>query len=150
MPTSKDTKKKNSRNNIFENSKRDAGIYLFVYVILPIFAIVFTIAKKSNNNLLAYSFCYLSIMINAFECLYDITNRWSREKSIKNAKLFWMAIPVIIIIIYSLSQFIGTLMMEKVLFNFDWIFISYSITIFIALFDGIRCFSRDITLSNNA
>ena len=136
-----------SKSNIFNNNKLDAFLYFVVYIVVPIVTIVFAMAKISEENLLESALCYLTILTTSLASFYDITNRWEKTKSFMNTKLVIMAIPIIIVSIYSFSQIISILTLGYIL-PADGLYYVYGITVLITLIEGIRCILRDLALTS--
>ena len=136
-----------TKSNIFKFKKYDGILYLFFYIAIPIIvtAISLTVFPKDE---MAIVYFYLTILISAFNALYDIVNRWNfDEKTMTNAKLFFMGVSVIVIVGYCLVEIIGMLISKWFPYRADWILCAYFVAVVIALWDIIACFSRDIALA---
>lgn len=131
--------------NIFSLKKIDGVAYLLLYIVLPI--IVTGISLYAfPSDMVAGIYCYVTILISAFNCLYDAGNRWlSEEKSKRNAKLFIIICFVGVVAVYCLTVILGTLIAKDGWLRiFDWILFAYVFANVIALIDIVECFTLDM------
>ena len=57
-------------NNIFHCNKGDGVAYLVLYIIIPVLITALSLANMSKTDEIAEIYCYISIMISAFNCIY--------------------------------------------------------------------------------
>ena len=138
--------KKNWINgNIFKYNKVDGGAYLFFYVLIPIIVTVVSL-NVSETDYTAIAYCYLSILISAFNCLYDSANRWNAEQSTVNVKLFCMMLANVIIVGYCLVVIFWVLVLSDTTCRMDAILYVYLFSVAISVGDIIACYSKDMAL----
>lgn len=133
--------------NIFNFKKGDGIAYLSLYVVIPCFVTILSLANYPSDNS-AKIYCYISIFINAVNCIYDAFNRWDNEKSKKNGKLFFMMLGAFIVTIYCTFVILSMAIWTKSGIRQDAFLCSYLIVIAIALIDVICCFTKEIAWWN--
>jgi len=132
--------------NIFRNNKVDGTLYLFFYIIIPVLVAIISL-KVSDSEHTAIVYCYLSILISTFNCLYDSGNRWiSGKKTFHNVKLFLMMVSNIVIAIYCLFVIFYVLILKDIGCRIDWILCIYLISMTIASIDIISCYVKDMAI----
>lgn len=131
-------------NNIFHCSKGDGVAYLVLYIIIPVLITTLSLANMSKTDKVAEIYCYISIMISAFNCIYDGANRWDKGKSIRNTKIFLIHMCNGIIALYCIAEVLQMTLLGNVLFENEYIFLIYFIAIAIALHDIYMCFGQDL------
>ena len=141
-----------TEHNIFNDRKIDASLYLVLYIIVPVIVTYVSLQTLSGAENSAAMYCYLTILISAAGCLYDIINRWESVKSLKNTKLFLMLIPVGVVGSYCLYRMIciGVLSGAASSSRTDHILYCYLITVVIASVDSFICFARNMALMSCA
>lgn len=131
-------------NNIFHCNKGDGVAYLVLYIVIPVLITALSLITMSKTDKIAEIYCYLSIMISAFNCIYDGANRWDKVKSGRNAKLFLIFICNVIVALYCIIEILQIFLLKKVIFKLEYIFLIYIVVIAVALYDLYICFGQDI------
>ena len=131
-------------NNIFHCSKGDGVAELVLYIIIPVLITTLSLANMSKTDKVAEIYCYISIMISAFNCIYDGANRWDKGKSIRNTKIFLIHMCNGIIALYCIAEVLQMTLLGNVLVENEYIFLTYFIAIAIALHDIYMCFGQDL------
>lgn len=136
--------------NIFRFRKVDAVFYFFLYILAPILLTAISLWTLNADNIAKSEYCFLTIIISAFNCMYDCFNRWdSTEKSIVNTKLFIIGVSTIVIIVYCIVKcFVGLSAGNINVVHCDWILWIYLFPSLIALIDIIACFIKNMALHN--
>ena len=131
-------------NNIFHCNKGDGVAYLVLYIIIPVLITALSLANMSKTDEIAEIYCYISIMISAFNCIYDGANRWDKGKSIRNTKIFLIHMCNGIISLYCIAEILQMTLLGNDLFKNEYIFLIYFIAVTIALHDIYMCFGQDL------
>lgn len=131
--------------NIFKYNKVDSGAYFFFYILIPIIVTIVSL-QVSTKDYTAIAYCYLSILISTFNCLYDSGNRWVAEKSIINAKLFSMMLSNVIVAGYCLVVIFCILVLNDESCRNDKILYIYMVSAAIATGDIAACYFKDMAL----
>ena len=132
------------KDNIFDLRKADAIAYLFFYILIPCFVTILSLQNDpSSTNEKIY--CYMSILISAFNCIYDAFNRWVNRISLKNGKLFIIIISASIIVVYCIFIILGILIVENGQYQCDYLLLSYLFVVLIAMIDIVCCCTKEIS-----
>lgn len=131
-------------NNIFCCKKGDGVAYLVLYIIIPVLITALSLANMSKTDKMAEIYCYITIMISAFNCIYDGANRWDKGKSIRNTKIFLIHMCNGIIALYCIAEILQMTLLGNALFENEHIFLIYFIAVAIALHDIYMCFGQDL------
>lgn len=134
-----------AKENIFNYRKGDGIAYLVFYILIPVMVTAVSLkALPSEDTKIIY--CYITILISAFNSIYDSANRWnSHVRSMYNTKIFLIMFSNSVIIVYCLFVIMYILVCEKTL-RFDWVFLTYFFAIIVSLHDIIGCFTCDMAL----
>ena len=132
-------------SNIFKYNKADSGAYFFFYILIPVIVTVVSL-KVSSTEYTAVAYCYLSILISAFNCLYDSGNRWTGEHSMENTKLFIMMFANVIIVGYCLYVIFCVLVLKDVTCRKDGILYAYMLSVAISVGDIMACYFKDMAI----
>ena len=133
-------------NNIFDSRMGDAAAYMVFYIVLPVLITFFSL-DAFPTDLVAGVYCYVTILVSALNGIYDGANRWrSGIKSRRNAKILAILIFNGIIAVYCLYIIFSVLIMKKMDCRNDCILFFYGGTCFVAIWDFIASFLKDVTL----
>ena len=133
-----------AENNMFHFNKGDGVAYLVLYIIIPVLITTLSLITMSKTDKIAEIYCYISIMISAFNCIYDGANRWDKVRSGRNAKLFLILGSNGIIALYCIIEILQIFLLKKVIFELEYTFLIYIVVIVVALHDVYICFGQDI------
>ncbi len=133
------------QGNIFGRKKLDGTLYIIFYIIIPVIITAWSL-YAFPEDITAGTYCYLTILISALNCLYDAINRWKSERTIINVKLFIMILSIATVAIYCLYVIIGMLLTGNLIQRLDILLCVYFITIAIALWDFVCCIAGDLAM----
>lgn len=143
-----DFKKGWYRCNIFNYNKMDAGAYVVFYLIIPILITSISI-QTTFSDITALAYCYTSILISAFNGIYDAANRWKPSvKTVHNTKVFLIILVDSFICIYCLYIIFYALMINKLPMRYDVLLLIYLITMLIGISDFGGCFADELALKD--
>lgn len=129
------------KENIFNLQLADAIAYLCFYVIIPVIITAITFSNFPTD-VAAGIYCYLSILINTLNCIYDAFGRWGKSRRFKNSKLFFFIIlPAGIIAVYSLTLVFYMAITQTNSHTCCGILYIYCIPMLIASVDVLACFA---------
>ena len=135
-------------SNIFRFKVWDCGFYLLLYILLPVFATIFTLSTL-GTELHNAAYCYFSLMMSAISCMHDAIGRWeNRTKSCKNTKLKIIIGCSVAVIIYSLFQFLAISIGGTLAYRKDAILLIYIPAVIVAVIDVLAIFSKENNLSD--
>jgi len=127
--------------NIFEGKMLDSALYFVFYIFVPVVVTIFSL-KEFPTETVSGIYCYVSILVSSLNGIYDATNRWRREKSFRNTKIFAIGLCNAVVALYCFAVIVSTLVAKSVNFRWDWILIVYIGTIVIALSDALASVSQ--------
>lgn len=133
-------------NNIFDSRMGDATAYMVFYIVIPVLITLFSL-HVFPTDLVSGVYCYVTILVSALNGIYDGANRWrSGIKSRRNAKIFAILVFNGIVAVYCLYVIFSVLIMNKMDCRNDCILFFYGGTCFIAIWDFVASFLKDMTL----
>lgn len=134
------------KNNIFTFKKGDGVAYLILYILIPvtITAVSLSVLPKDSISII---YCYITILINALNSMYDVSNRWnSGKKTVNNSKLFIILLSDLVVAGYCGYVVLNILISKNIGCRVDWIFLVYFFTVVVAIVDIGACFAYDMAL----
>lgn len=135
-----------SMNNIFDSRVGDATGYLAFYVVIPVLITVMSL-RVFPTKLVSGVYCYVTIFVNVLNGIYDGANRWrSGIKCRRNAKILAILFFDGIVAVYCLYVIFSVLIMNNMDCRNDCILFVYVGTCFIAIWDFVASFLKDVTL----
>lgn len=132
-------------NNIFHFSKGCGVAYLVLYIVIPVLVTAFSLITISPSDKVAEIYCYMSIMISAFNCIYDGANRWDKARTRRNLKIFLILVSNAVIALYCIMEILQMMLLKTVIYASKYVFLVYFLMIFVALYDIFICFWQDMT-----
>lgn len=133
------------KENIFDFKKWDGSLYFLLYIAVPVLVTWFSLKEFPDDNISA-TYCYVTILISALNCIYDATTRWiSGEKTFRNIKLGLVLMCVAIIVLYCIYVILGALITRSIE-RCDWVLWIYSIVVIVATGDFVKCFTADMAM----
>lgn len=134
-------------NNIFGTRKLDGSLYFVFYIFIPIVITGISLTINYEEKYQA-AYCYVTILVSAFNSIYDATNRWTQTKSLKNLKLLIVMFSTAIIAGYCIFVIIYFFMNGNIVDRLNWIFLFYIIAIVVSVCDIVALYTSDIAFIN--
>lgn len=129
--------------NIFAFKKGDGAAYSIFYILIPIAITYISLNVSSGNNIQAV-YCYVTILVSAFNCIYDAANRWcSGKKTIKNSKLLLVIASTAVVAAYCIVVIFSMLITSTTAFRHDVWLLTYFFAAAVSFGDCITCFATD-------
>ncbi len=120
-------------SNIFLFRRWDGCFYISLYILVP--NILLLVDFYTSTTDLAFAQCYISIIINAFNCLYDTMGRWNDNMPVKKLKLILIFFSCLTAFIYGSLRLFGVLAGWTLVFKSNIILFLYCPAILVALID---------------
>ena len=132
--------------SIFDFKKGDGAAYIVFYVMIPVIVTIISLKALPGDDI-SIIYCYMTILISAFNSIYDSANRWNSEKkSLKNVKIFAIIFSNVCVVAYCIYVILYILIAKDTTCRLDWVLLVYLIAIAVAVFDAFSCFARDMAL----
>lgn len=131
------------KNNIFRMKAGDGGTYIVLYMFIPVIVTFVSLKILGNTNVISIAYFYFTVLFSAISCIYDLYSRHDFGISTRrNTKMVFVAIPCVIIAVYSILEILTILISHECTFRFDWIFYFYFFSFAITFWDLVLCYSH--------
>lgn len=129
--------------NMFAFRKGDGAAYCVFYIVIPVAITCISLTAFPKDDVQAV-YCYVTILVSAFNCIYDAANRWrSGVKTFKNSKLFLVIVSTSVVAAYCIVVILSMLITEDTSCRSDGWLLAYIVASIIAFGDIVACFARD-------
>lgn len=129
--------------NMFAFKKGDGAAYLALYILIPVAITGISLWAFPKNDVQAV-YCYVTILVSAFNCIYDAANRWcSGVRAFKNSKLLLVMGSSLVVAAYCIVVIFSILITGTTSWRHDGWLLSYVVAVVIAFGDVVACFMME-------